>query len=168
MIREQDIEKIVRLVDGQLSPAESLELEAQIKADAELADEYRRQKDVSVLLNDVLKADPISVPQSQEDYFAAIQAKIRKQSEGIKAAAPEKNNFWKQMAWARRIWAPAIAACVILTLTCVYEMSPQKVAAASGYFEVETEPGFSTTTLESDTICIEWIDSSYVDLSLGS
>lgn len=168
MIREQDIEKIVRLVDGQLSPAESLELEAQIKADAELADEYRRQKDVSVLLNDVLKADPISVPQSQEDYFAAIQAKIQKQSDELKAAAAEKNNFWKQMAWARRIWAPAIAACVILTLTCVYEMSPQKVAAASSYFEVETEPGFSTTTLESDTICIEWIDSSYVDLSLGS
>ena len=95
MIREQDIEKIVRLVDGQLSPAESLELEAQIKADAELADEYRRQKDVSVLLNDVLKADPISVPQSQEDYFAAIQAKIQKQSDELKAAAAEKNNFWK-------------------------------------------------------------------------
>ena len=72
MIREQDIEKIVRLVDGQLSPTEASELEAQIKANPELADEYRLQKSVSVLLQNVLKADPIPVPQSQENYFLGI------------------------------------------------------------------------------------------------
>ena len=168
MIREQDIEKIVRLVDGQLSPTEASELEAQIKANPELADEYRLQKSVSVLLQNVLKADPVPVPQSQKDYFSGIQAKIQKRNDEVKAVVAEKNKFWKRMAQARRIWAPAIAACVILSLTYVYEMGPQKVAAASGYFEVETGAGFSTTTLESDTICIEWIDSSYPDFSLGT
>lgn len=168
MIREQDIEKIIRLVDGQMSPTEASEFEARIKADSELADEYHLQKRVSVLLQDVLKAEPISVPQSQKDYFSGIQAKIQKRNDEVKAVATEKNKFWKRMAQARRIWAPAIAACVILSLTYIYEMGPQKVAAASGYFEVETGAGFSTTTLESDTICIEWIDSSYPDFSLGT
>lgn len=159
-VSEQDIEKIISLIEGKLSDQEALQVRASIESDPVLAQEYRQQKRVSALLKDLLQAEPAPVPCPEKEYWSGIQKKIHQQAAPQKA---EKMEWWKRMAQIRRVWAPALAACLVVSWVFIYQAGLSQQALPMGYSEVETGNGVSSTTLESDTICIELITSIYTD-----
>lgn len=163
-LNEKEIEKIVRLSDGRLSPQEIDDLEALLNADGELAEEYLEQKQVSALMKSVFEAEPMPVPVTQEVYWAGIAQKLNPTAAEKETSqnVPQKVELWRRLAHARRFWAPAMAASLVMGFLFFYESGQQgrQSSYGSSYNEVETSAGVSATTLESDTICIEWITYS--------
>ena len=159
---EQEIEKIVRFCDGQLSPQEALEVRELLEANQALHEEYLRQKQVSRLLESLSEAEPVPVPLSHEAYWAGIESKLPGRESAPAPAAPEKIELWRRLARARSFWAPATAACLLLGFLAFHESGRlgRDSSALQSSNEVETSAGVSATTLESDTICIEWITYS--------
>ena len=160
-LNEKEIEKIVRLSDGRLSPQEIGDAEALSNADGELAEEYLEQKQVSALMKSVFEAEPMPVPVTQEVYWAGIAQKLDRSAAEKETSknVPQKVELWRRLAYARRFWAPAVAACLVMAFLFFYESGQVSRQSPYGpsYNEVETSAGVSATTLESDTICIEWI-----------
>lgn len=163
-LNEKEIEKIVRLSDGHLSPQEIDDVQALLNADEELAEEYLEQEQVSELLKNVFEAQPMPVPVTQEVYWTGIAKKLNRSAaeREISQNVPQKVELWRRLAHARRFWAPAMAACLVMGFLVFYESGQPGRQSSNGqsYNEVETSAGVSATTLESDTICIEWITYS--------
>lgn len=163
-LNEKEIEKIVRLSDGHLSPQEIDEVQALLNANGELAKEYLEQEQISELMKSVFAAGPMSVPVTQEVYWAGIAQKLNHSADQKDTSqnAPRKVELWRRLAHARRFWAPAMAACLVMGFLVFYENGHfgRQTAHAQSDNEVETSAGVSATTLESDTICIEWITYS--------
>lgn len=168
-ISEQDIEQIILLADGKLPPQEAAAVRARIEADPALLVELHQQERMSHLMNDLLNAEPVSVPMPRQDYWNKIQQKIAAEKQTITTQSPAKKPlkiaFWKRLARARRIWAPAAAACIVLGWFCIQN---NLAISQNIHQEVETGTGVSTYTMESDSICIEWVTSTYDESSLGS
>jgi len=163
-LNEKEIEKIVRLSDGRLSPQEIDDVQALLNADEELAEEYLEQEQVSELLKNVFEAQPMPVPVTQEVYWTGIAKKLNRLAaeREISQNVPQKVELWRRLAHARRFWAPAMAACLVMGFLVFYESGHlgRQSSYGQSYNEVETSAGVSATTLESDTICIEWITYS--------
>ena len=163
-LNEKEIEKIVRLSDGHLSPQEIDEVQALLNADGELAKEYLEQEQISELMKSVFVAEPMPVPVTQEVYWEGIAQKLNHSAaqKDTLQNVPQKVELWRRLAHARRFWAPAMAACLVMGFLVFYESGQhgRRTAHAQSDNEVETSAGVSATTLESDTICIEWITYS--------
>lgn len=174
-INERDLEKLVRLSDGRATPAESEEIRAWLAEHPDLQEEARRQGYISLVLEEMMRPKPMPVPQSGEEYLQDIWRKIEMSSgeDAPKVRRPVVRGvpavpLWRRMFRFGTIWAPAAAACLVLTWIFFFQSGLQVEAAYPGYQEVDMGTEVSSITMESDTICIEMVISTYGESSSGT
>ena len=160
-MRDQDIEKMILWADGKLSPEEASKVESEFLLDEELVKESRQQKYVSALLDDLFRPAAVKPQISEEAYFRGILNKLDGQINS-RPVNIQKRNFWLNLNRSIKVGSVAVAAIVIALIYFHAPVQMENASSVAMITEIETGDGVTTTTLESDSICIEWINTTYI------